>query len=497
MTVMVSDVEAPALDRARDLVRDAASPELVERLMHLDALSRAGAAVLPPVQPAAPARGDPVDFDVVLAGGGLSLLLAPVLAERGVRVAVFDRGHIGAVHREWNCSAAELGPLHTTGLLTPAEVEGLIVNQYHHGFCRWHAGGTYPVTAALDVAVDATALMQRVRSIALERGVSLHDGHTVESDHAGPAAVRLRVRDPLGHFFEVTTRIFVDARGAASPRAVGDLACPTVGGVLTGLEEASDDPERIDPKVGEILVTTEGVEAGRQHIWEAFPGRPGETTVYLFAYEPAAARRSGDLLRLYARFFERLPGYKRGDARLLRPTFGHIPGWSRQVPGPKSEHPRIVLFGDAAARHSPLTFCGFGKMLRTFGPVADALADALARGVAPGAVVPEEPIHRLTGALALVMARPPTEPGRAQALNGLLDAAFRRLHALGDDAYRDLIRDQLDERRFVRFAWETSRERPEVYDEVLRVLGVFGAARWGLGAASRAAFSSAGPRNSP
>jgi hypothetical protein len=71
----------------------------------------------------------------------------------------------------------------------------------------------------------------------------------------------------------------------------------------------------------------------------------------------------------------------------------------------------------------------------------------------------------------------------------LLDAAFRRLHGLGDAAYRDLIRDRLDVRRFVQFAWSTSRERPEVYDEVFRVLGPLGAARWGLGAAARAAFA--------
>jgi lycopene cyclase CruA len=265
-----------------------------------------------------------------------------------------------------------------------------------------------------------------------------------------------------------------------------------VGGVLTGLDEGEDDPERIDPSVGEVLVTTEGVEDGRQHIWEAFPGRPGETTVYLFAYEPAEARRPGDLTRLYARFFERLPAYKRGAARMLRPTFGHIPGWSRQVPGPRTDHPRIVLVGDAAARHSPLTFCGFGKALRSFGPVADAVCAALADDRGPGEIVPEDPIHRLTGALALVMARPSTAPASAGALNTLLDAAFRRLHGLGNDAYRDLIRDRLDDRRFVQFAWSTSRERPEVYDEVFRVLGRFGAARWGLGAAARAVFAPGG-----
>ena len=34
------------------------------------------------------------------------------------------------------------------------------------------------------------------------------------------------------------------------------------------------DAQALDPTVGEILVTSEGVEDGRQHIWEGFPGHP-------------------------------------------------------------------------------------------------------------------------------------------------------------------------------------------------------------------------------
>src|SRR5690606_18222204 len=118
--------------------------------------------------------------------------------------------------------------------------------------------------------------------------------------------------------------------------------CPTVGGTLEGLAEG-DAVDEMDPRVGEILATTDDVDDGRQHVWEAFPGRPGATTVYLFHY--AWAGRQGTLLDLFARFFARRPGYKRGDARLVRPTFGFIPGWSRLSPAPRSPSPRIVLTG--------------------------------------------------------------------------------------------------------------------------------------------------------
>ncbi len=479
-----------SLADATDRVRDAGGVELAERLAALDGLASSPRPSAP-ARPAAPERSARLDYDVVLAGGGLSLLCAPLLAARGLSVAVFDRGQIGAVHREWNASLDELSTLWETGLLPEATVRSLIVNQYRRGECRWHGGGVYPVTGALDCAVHAGTLLSCVRERALEAGVRLFDYHAVTSETGGPSAVRFSGTDARGARFEATAGIFLDARGAASPWARGDLTCPTVGGVMTGLEEGQDDPSRVDPGIGEILVTAEGVTEGRQHIWEVFPGRPGEVAVYLFAYEPAAARRPGDLTRLYARFFERLPEFKRGGARLLRPTFGHISGWSRRGRGPRSDHPRIMLVGDAAARHSPLTFCGFGKMLRSFGPIADAVARSRESDRPPGPLHPDEPVHALTGALAWLMANPSTEPGRSGELNRLLDVAFFELHALGPGPYRDLLRDRMSPREFLRFVRATARRQPFVYREILRTLGPLGASAWATRAAGRALFDSA------
>lgn len=484
----------PEIRSALWQVREAGGPELVERLMRLDALgAEANKARERHVshRPEAPPSDTVVDYDVVLAGGGLSLLCAPLLARRGFRVAVFDAGRIGASHREWNASLDELAPLWETGLLPEADVRALVLNHYRHGICRWDGGATYPVTGALDCAVDAGGLLSAVRAEAVVAGVALHDFHTIHGETGGPDAVCFRGIDGAQKPFEGTARLLLDARGAASPWARGDLTCPTVGGVMRGLDVGVDDPSRIDPTVGEILVTTEGVEAGRQHIWEAFPGRPGETTVYLFAYESAAARRSGDLVRLYARFFERLCRYKSGPAMLVRPTFGHIPGWTRRrgAPTPQADHPRIVLLGDAASRHSPLTFCGFGKALRSFAPVVESVSRALERGNTPAAPVPEDALHALTGALAWLMANPSVDPARAGALNRLLDTAFGRLHALGPAAYRGLLRDRMEPRDFLRFVRETAALRPEVYGEVFRALGPFGATGWAMKAMRRAVFA--------
>lgn len=472
-----------AVDAARDRVRASAGPELVERLEHLDALraSRPRDEEAPAKAPDADAS---LDYDVVLVGGGLSLLYAPMLAMRGLRVAVFDRATAGTTHREWNASWQELTALVRAGIVDDETLAALVLARYDHGICRWHNGGTYPVTSVLDCAVDAASLMRGVRARAGALGVAVFDRHTLTGFASGEGGVAMRFTTASGAVREVSARLMLDARGAASPAATADLLCPTVGGVLEGVAEG-DAPDEIDPRVGEILVTTEGVEAGRQHIWEAFPAGPGETTVYLFFYDRVERVGAGSLMDLYARFFETLPRYKRGDVRLVRPTFGYITGWSRLTPAPRAPAPRVVLVGDAAARHSPLTYCGFGATLRSLSPAVDRIADALAHGreAALGSVVHDTALHAGTGALAHMIASPPKDPSRAGELNTLLDAAFSTLHAMGDARFGAMLRDEMPIGDFVRFLTSTSVRHPRVYPEVFRVLGAMGVSRWGAGLA--------------
>jgi lycopene cyclase CruA len=470
-----------ALDRARDLVRERGGAELAERLEHLDARASAPAVTLGPIR--APDRAATPDFDVVVAGGGLATLIVPSLCRAGLRVAVLDRGEIGVSHREWNAAAHELVPLVRAGIVSSTELDALVLNRYRDGFCRWAGGGTYPVQGVLDHAIDAGGLLAATRRTSEALGATLRPRHEVLGLRAGASGVTVVGRAADGPF-ELSARVVIDARGAASSAGRADLLCPTVGGVLEGLAEG-DAPDEIDSTVGEILATTEGLRDARQHIWEAFPGRPRQTTVYLFYYAPAAQVGPGALTALYARFFETLPRYKRGEARLVKPTFGHIPGWSRLRPQARSISPRIVPFGDSAARHSPLTFCGFGKMLRTFEPAAARVVDALNRGEGPGDITPEEPIHALTGALAWMVARPPVRPEQGDALNRLLDSAFATLHSMGPEPYAALLRDEMGAADFTRFLHTTSRLRPEVYAEVHRVLGVRGAGRWAASLARR------------
>lgn len=437
--------------------------EALERLTHLDR-ARGVPTLDTPLRP--PDGAATVDVDVVFAGGGLSLLLAAELARLGVRVMVIERARAGAGHREWNASDRELEPLVLSGIFTQEELERAIVGRYDHGICAFSGSPPRVVRGVLDRAIDASAVLAAARRACEVRGVRIVDGESVDAIGAGESAVRVGFG-----WREVTASILVDARGASSPYATADLVCPTVGGVMRGLAG-------IDPKVGEILVTTENTDAsGRQHVWEGFPGRTGEAAIYLFYYSKREATPGGGLAALYERFFRMLGRYKSGPAELVRPTFGYIPGWSRLTPAPRAPSPRIVLFGDAAARHSPLTFCGFGSMLRAFRPAARAIAEAVVDRVAPRGVHIEEPIHAWTGALARVMA---SSALQGSSMNALLDDAFATLEGLGNDAFAALLQDRMDARTFTTFLRRTAWRHPAVYREVLGALGAGESARWAV-----------------
>jgi len=464
---------------ALDRVRERAGAELVERIEHLDRVRthRPRDRVLP-----APERGATVDVDVVVAGGGLSLLIAAELARLGVSVAVVERARAGAAHREWNASDDELTPLLEAGIVSRQELEALVIARYSGGICAFHGGTPRRVQGVLDRAIDAGPLLERVRDVAECQGVKFLDGASVDGVGAGPDAVRVGWKGNAGiggGGGEILARVMIDARGASSPYASADLVCPTVGGVLRGLR-AGDGPREVDPSVGDILVTTEDLDpaSGLQHVWEGFPGRRGEVTVYLFYYARAATAPAGALATLYARFFDTLGSYKEGQAELIRPTFGYIPGWSRLAPAPRGPSPRVVLVGDAAARHSPLTFCGFGSMLRSFRPAARAIAQAVEERKAPPLdVIPEDAVHAWTGALASVMA---SGALGGRKLNALLDAAFGVLEEMGNDEFAALLQDRMGGQRFTAFLRQTGARHPVVYREVLRALGPMAAARWGV-----------------
>lgn len=406
-----------------------------------------------------------VDVDVLQVGAGPAVIHAIHLAQRGLKVAVADRRRLGCAHREWNISEAELQPLVARHILTPEQLSGAVVAAYREGIVHWHGGTRYAVKNVLDRALDAHALMAHLRTRALETGVGLLEEHQwrgITTHRNGVVAHFQTAHGPL----DVSARLILDATGSSSPFADFDLACPTVGGVFRGLTEG-DAPNEVDHGVGEILVSTEGMEEGRQHIWEGFPARGGEYTVYLFHYAQPQDLGPRPLTELYERFMRTRASYKRGDAQFLRPTYGIIPGHTRLGPAQLAPEDRILKVGDAAARQSPLTFCGFGSLVRSFGPTVDALVPLLEEDRLSRAHLArtwsDPPQLPLMGLLPLMMMDRGGFGADPAGINRLLDVAFGALAGLGPETFGRFVRDQADAQEVLQFMLAVGRRYPAVF----------------------------------
>jgi lycopene cyclase CruP len=67
-----------------------------------------------------------VDWDVVVCGGTLGILLGAALAQRGWRVALLERSTLRGRDQEWNISRHELQVFVELALLTEAELQQAI-----------------------------------------------------------------------------------------------------------------------------------------------------------------------------------------------------------------------------------------------------------------------------------------------------------------------------------------------------------------------------------
>lgn len=408
--------------------------------------------------------------DVFLAGGGLSLLYALVLAKAGYKVMVADRRRVGTAHREWNISYNELNAFVDAGIFSATELDGLINLRYDRGIVKWFGGIEHSVTGVLDCAIDAQKLLDKLRLLAEFLNVEILDYYSLEGYTNCPSEVKVALRDSSGKTRVVSTRLILDGRGSQSANGQFDIVCPTVGGIVSGFDLGTAENE-VNLKVGEILVTREGIEDRKQHIWEGFPTNNNRLITYLFYYSHANNLGKHPLFSLYERFFSKLDSYKTGLPVVDKATYGFIPGNTRLAKCLLSPENRVYLVGDASGQHSPLTFCGFGSIVRSFDQIAKKLIKCLEEdkldSKSLNALHCEMNGLKVMGGLAIMMIadRLPSS-GDRQTINALLDDAFSILSDRGESMYRDFMQDKIAFSDFVPFMLEVAKKRPEVWQEV-------------------------------
>ncbi len=444
-------------------------------------------------RPSLPARDT---FDIIYAGGGLNLLNAAVMTIRyGLRVLVFDRFTVGAVHREWNISRQEIQELLDVGLLTPVELETVIQREYSDGLVRFHSAHIHVPAAelhlkdVLNIAIDAeklTALcMQKIlRPLNGLPNVILHNTTFVRACVQPSRTVTVDVSTTPGEQHSYGARLLIDGMGSTSPIACQlncgqpfSLVCPTVGTVARGYKQGTT-LDAIDPELGEVLVTSEDTRNGHQLIWEAFPGVDDRVAIYLFYY--AEAGQHVDLLELFNDFFALLPGYKdTSNVEVLKPVYGFIPaGYNITLPWQRAQkvlaYDRILSLGDAAAFQSPLTFCGFGSYVRNLRRITTLLTTALTNNRLSAqdlnSIRASEAVPAVARAFSKFMIARPAQVEPAYQVNETLNVFCRILDDLGPTVTNAFFKDRIGWRDYTRIVLKTPGYYPKIYRLALKTL---------------------------
>lgn len=331
------------------------------------------------------------DFDIMYAGGTLGLLHAAVMASLYQRSIMVIDSHVpGRSTRDWNISRGELDTFSRIGLLTKEEVDACIVCRYKTGWAEFFVENGRQrrlyLDNVLDCAVDADMLLGKALDKLLSNPACRVSGATTfRKLYRFDDYVVVEAVDSNNQTLYYRAKVFVDAMGVLSPVAMQlnqgrphTHVCPTVGTISTGLEG-------VDHQTGEILVSTEPADisagSGRQLIWEGFPAGKGQYITYLFFYDAVDSDNDKSLLGLFETYFKKLPDYKNpGTAFAIeRPVYGIIPAYFHDGFGCTRvvADDRILMLGDAATLGSPLTFCGFGSMVRNLERLTAELERAL------------------------------------------------------------------------------------------------------------------------
>ncbi|MDX2098677.1 MAG: flavin-dependent dehydrogenase [Leptolyngbyaceae cyanobacterium bins.59] len=337
-------------------------------------------------------QGNP-DYDLIYVGGALGVIHAAVMARLGYRVLLVERLPFGRMNREWNISRAEFQSLIDLGLFTPSEFESVVAREYIDGFHKFFDANNPPNLKApvlhtptvLNIGLDAEKLLQVCGEKLRAAGGDIWDETEFVRAEVSSQQVTVHLTHrPTHHSRQARGRLLVDAMGTASPIAwqlnggrAFDSVCPTVGAVI----ERGFAPEVWDVQYGDVLHSHGDISRGRQLIWELFPARDEEITIYLFHYHQVNPNNPGSLLEMYEDFFTILPEYRRCDMESLvwkKATFGYIPGhFSVNDRDRTIAFDRLVAIGDAASLQSPLVFTGFGSLVRNLERLTTLLDIAL------------------------------------------------------------------------------------------------------------------------
>ena len=437
-------------------------------------------------------------YDLIYVGGALGVIHAAVMARLGYRVLLMERLPFGRMNREWNISRDEFQQLIDLDLFTPAEFESIIAKEYVDGFHKFFDANNPRQAQAeilhtptvLNIALDAEGLLKVCGQKLKAAGGEIWDQTEFTTIEIAPNQVVVQAtylpdRSPR----QAVGRLLVDAMGTASPIAwqlnqgrAFDSVCPTVGAAI-----AKGFPKGVwDSQYGDVLNSHGDISRGRQLIWELFPGRDGEVTIYLFHYHQVHPDNPGSLLEMYEDFFTILPEYRRCDMEQLvwrKATFGYIPGYfSTNSQDRQTGFDRLIAIGDAASLQSPLVFTGFGSLVRNLPRLTILLDTALKHDLLSRQYLNQIRAHQSNVAVTWLFSKGMMVPTGVnlppERINAVLNTFFGILAKEPYEVADSFIKDRIDWLTFNRLALQAAFLNPMLLIWIWQLAGLRDILHW-------------------
>lgn len=414
-----------------------------------------------------------LDWDIVICGGTLGILIATALQKQGWRVALIERGILRGREQEWNISRKELEVFVELELLSEAELKKAIASEYNPARISFFQGQDFWVEDVLNIGVDPVFLLDTLKTKFLATGGQLFentafDGATVHPDGifveaAGGLKTRLLI-DAMGNF----SPIVAQAQQGEKPEGV----CLVVGSCAQGFP---------NNKTGDLLASFTPIQHQCQYFWEAFPARDGRTT-YLFTYLDANPKRPS-LEFFFEEYLRLLPEYQGVELSQLdfkRCLFGFFPSY-RQAPL-RMPWNRILPVGDSSGGQSPVSFGGFGSMVRHLKRLTEGTNEALINDVldrkALAQLQPYQPNIAVTWLFQRAMSVGMEQNLAPNQINQLLTGVFQVMEQLGDDVLRPFLQDVVQFSGLSKTLLLTALTKPQLVLPVIPQVGLLTLLDW-------------------
>ena len=415
-----------------------------------------------------------LDWDVVICGGTLGIMIGATLARQGWRVAVLERGKLRGRDQEWNISRQELYDLVDLGLLSDAELTRAIATEYNPARIQFGDGEPLWVRNVLNIGVDPVYLLETLKQTFLAAGGTLLEHTAFQKAIVHPNGVSVAAGERT-----LTTRLLIDAMGHFSPLvqqarqgAKPDGICLVVGTCAEGFAHN---------ETGDLIVSFTPIRNQCQYFWEAFPARDGRTT-YLFTYLDAHPNRLSleDLFDDYWTLLPEYQGISLPELTVKRALFGFFPCY-RESPL-QFTWGRVLPVGDSSGSQSPLSFGGFGAMIRHLSRLTSGINEALRQDcLSPqdlSWLQPYQPNLSVTWLFQESMRVGVNQSLPPDHINRTLATIFGDMAALGEDTLKPFLQDVVQFPALAKTLLSTSIKHPALVAKLLPQVGAGAIARW-------------------